>query len=162
MLEVAYVLLCWFHNLVLVIRQIVLIKPATTYILNVTANAQDSKIKISMDHRTDYIKIRTALTLNRRFDLTSKGFSQEFKDKLTDYEESFRAKIIIPINDTIGLHNWAILFTEIPEPEPKYFCDIYTDDTTQYSKVVAIIKERIEDVEFYFSYKGTVMDYLND
>jgi len=113
-----------------------------------------------MDHGTDYIKIRTALTLNPSFDLTSNGFSPKFKDRLIDYEEQFRNQIMMPINESVGLHNWAILFTEVPQSTPKFFCDIYTDDQTHYTRIVAIVTNRIRDVEFHFFNKGTVNDYL--
>jgi hypothetical protein len=129
-----------------------------------TISVNDKRFENKMDHGTNYIKIRTALALNLSFDLTSNGvgFSQAFKDKLTDYEEQFRSQIMIPINEIVGLHNWAILFSEVPQSPPKFFCDIYTDDKNHYSNVVAIVTNRIRDVEFYFFYKGTVNDYIKD
>jgi hypothetical protein len=110
-----------------------------------------------MSHGTNYIKIRTALNLNPSVDLTSNGFSQPFRERLYEHEEQFREQIIIPINDAIGLHNWAILFSQ---SIPSYFCDIYVDNKEHYSSVVAIVTNKIRDVEFQFFYKGTVDDYL--
>ena len=112
-----------------------------------------------MNHGTDYIKIRTAMALNPSFDLTPNGFRQEFKEKLIDHEEQFRQQIIIPINDAIGLHNWAILFRLTP---PLYLCDIYADDKAHFPKIASIVKSRIIDVEFQIFYQGTVDDYLKD
>ncbi len=43
-------------------------------------------------------------------DSTRKEFSQRFVDFLADTDESFRNQIMIPINEQVGLFNWAIDF----------------------------------------------------
>ena len=120
-----------------------------------------------MDNQTYFIKIRVGLVLNPNIDVTSNGidgrpsFTQEFKEKLYEYEEAFRVKIIIPINELIGTHNWAIKFIQHPTEKPTFFADIYTDNLNDYSKIVSLIKNSIDNIEFSYYYKGTINDYIS-
>lgn len=110
--------------------------------------------------QTNYIKIRVALELNPNIDLTSDGFSKEFRQRLYKYEESFREQIIIPINEEIESNDWAIRFIEAPEELP-FQCDIYANNVDDYEKIARIIRERISEMNFQFTYKGKVVNYLN-
>jgi hypothetical protein len=113
---------------------------------------------------TNFIKIRAGLTKGLHpYQITSTGlkFSDEFMDRLTDVEEQFRSALIVPINEEIGLHNWAIKFIEHPTPHAKFFADIYTDNPDDFYKIVGIIKSRIEDIEFSYYYKGNIATYTH-
>jgi hypothetical protein len=108
---------------------------------------------------TDFIKVRTLLTVDRRVDLTSDGlrFSQSFKDRLNDTDELVRSRIIIPINEAVGLHNWAVTFVENSN---QFFSDIYAEDRNQYETIVSIISSRLIEIEIeLFSYKGRISEY---
>jgi len=121
-----------------------------------------------MTHRTDFIKIRTALVLNPNIDVTSRGidgrptFTPEFMEKLYDYEEEFRKLIILPINEAVGLHNWAIQFIQHPTEKPRFFADIYVDNSEDCPKIVSTIQNIIQDIHFSYYYKGTVGNYINE
>ena len=116
---------------------------------------------------TDFIKIRASLVLNPNIDVTSRGidgrptFSQEFMEKLYDYEEEFRRLLILPINEAVGLHNWAIRFVQHPTPMPTFFADIYTDSKENYLRIANIIGNIIQDVNFSYYHKGTLSEYIS-
>ena len=76
-------------------------------------NVNDNKTDKEQPTDTDFIKIINHLTINRPATLTSDGlFTKEFKERLNDMDELVRSKIIIPINEAIGLHNWAVSFIQ--------------------------------------------------
>jgi hypothetical protein len=111
---------------------------------------------------TDFIKVRNFLSIDRRTDITSDGlhFSQEFKDRLSDIDELVRSKIIIPINEKVGLHNWAVTFVQ---NSSQFFCDIYSSDKTHFDMIVSIISNRLTDMDIeLFEHKGTISDYKNN
>ena len=115
-----------------------------------------------MEEKTDYIKIRVNLMNRGEIRLTSEGikWDDDFHDRVYDKEDEFRNVIMIPINDLIGLHNWAIRFTQITTDETKFFADIYAPSVEDYYKIAAIIKHRIIDIEFSYYYKGDVSIYI--
>ena len=116
--------------------------------------------KADTEKDTDFIKVRNFLTINRRTDITSDGlFSQEFKERLTDMDELVRSKIIIPINEVVGLHNWAVTFVQ---NHNQFFCDIYSEKI-HYDVIVSIISNRLTDMDIeLFEYKGTISEYKNN
>ena len=70
---------------------------------------QTLKYYTNKERRT--IKIRAMMNTNLEYnDSTRKEFSQRFVDFLADTDESFRNQIMIPINEQVGLFNWAIDF----------------------------------------------------
>jgi hypothetical protein len=101
------------------------------------------------------------VSLNRGlhpFEITSSGikFSQPFIDSLHEEEEKFKSKIMVDINDVVGIQKWHILFSEYPIPKETYFADIYAASEEDFYKIVAIIKDRITDIDFRYYYKGDV------
>ena len=54
-----------------------------------------------------HIKVRVGLSRPNMFELTPQGinWSPDFKQELYDIEEEFRSKIILDINDLVGI-NW--------------------------------------------------------
>jgi hypothetical protein len=116
-----------------------------------------------MSNPTNFIKIRAFLTKGLHpMEITSKGikFNDDFMERLADEEEKFRSLIILPINEEVGLHNWAISFIEHPTVMPTFFADIYTNDPDDFYKIVRIIKQYITDVEFSYYYKGNIATYI--
>ena len=116
-----------------------------------------------MNSRTDFIKIRTSLHFGLYpMEITNNGvkFNDNFIDRFIDVEEEFRSKIMLPINEAVGLHNWAIMFTEHPTENPKFFADIYCDNKEHYPVIAGIIRATIEDIEFSYWYKGDVATYI--
>lgn len=116
-----------------------------------------------MAHGTNYIKIRTGLHKGLEHVPSPDGkikFSDAFMQRLYDEEEGFRAKIMIDINEKVGLHNWAIQFIEHPTEKPTFFADIWVDNQEDYPIIIGIIRSIITDIEFSYYYKGTVDSYI--
>lgn len=116
-----------------------------------------------MTQRTNFIKIRTGLHFGLEHVPSPDGkikFSNNFMQRLYDEEEGFRAKIMIEINERVGLHNWAIQFIEHPTDEPKFFADIYVDNTEHYPVIIGIIRSIIKEIEFSYYYKGNIASYI--
>ena len=110
-----------------------------------------------MDDLNNLIKIRARFTKGLNpFEITSKGieFNSAFTDRIYEEEENFRAPIIIPINDSVGLNNWLIRFIELPQDEPVFFVDIYVDSEVHYNIIRSIISEKLTEINFQFYYKG--------
>ena len=118
-----------------------------------------------MTKRKDFIKIRAGLNkgLHPMY-ITSTGikFNDKFLERLYEVEEEFRSKLILPINDVIGSHNWAIHFIEHPTDNPTYFADIYADNAEDCNKIIGIIKNTIDDIQFSYYYKGNIDNYLKE
>ncbi|MBL7843841.1 MAG: hypothetical protein KF763_16140 [Cyclobacteriaceae bacterium] len=106
---------------------------------------------------TDFIKVRAHLNTGLKFD-SSGNFAQDFRNSLYEQDENFRSKVIVPINESVGLHNWAIDFIEFPGDG--FLADIFTDSQQNFNKIKSIIQDRIPDIKFEFFFKGTVSDYL--
>jgi hypothetical protein len=111
-----------------------------------------------------YIKIRAGLSTGLHpIELSSAGiiFNPDFQERLYEVEDDFRSKIIVPINDAIGLNNWAIKFIEVPDDEPRFFADIYVDNNDDFLNIIAIIQTKINDVKFHYYNKGNVATYID-
>lgn len=107
--------------------------------------------------RTDFMKVRAHLNKGLKYD--SHGhFAQSFVNTLYEEDEKFRSAVIVPINEQIGLHNWAIDFIECPGV--CFFVDIYADSVDDARKIRRIVEQRVPDIEFEFFHKGTIADYL--
>lgn len=124
-------------------------------------NVNDNKADKEQPTDTDFIKIINHLTINRPANLTSDGlFTKEFKERLNDMDELVRSKIIIPINEAIGLHNWAVSFIQNSD---RFFCEIYADNETHFNTIQSIISYKLTDMDIeLFTYKGTISDYKNN
>ncbi|PZQ94734.1 MAG: hypothetical protein DI539_30840 [Flavobacterium psychrophilum] len=108
--------------------------------------------------RTDFIKVRTHLNTGLRYDSNGK-FTQEFRNSLYEHDEDFRSKVIIPINELVGLHNWAIDFVEVPGIG--FFADIFADSESNYYAIRSIISAKIPDTDFEYFFKGNVSSSLS-
>jgi len=112
---------------------------------------------------TNFIKIRTSLYKGLEHVHSPDGkikFGNSFMQRLHDTEEEFRSKLIVEINDKVGLHNWAIQFIEHPTEEPKFFADIWVDNTDHYPLIIGIIRSIIPEIEFMYYYKGNIDSYI--
>lgn len=116
-----------------------------------------------MDEKTNFIKIRVFL-LNSPL-ITSNGILQERNRKEEEYynpEEQIREKIILSINDKIGLHNWAIKFIEEPEPPRKFAALLYADNENDALIIKNILFDKLGNDLKNCYYKGTVNDYIGN
>lgn len=116
-----------------------------------------------MENFTDFIKVRASLTKGLHpFTVTSNGptFNDAFMERLTEVEEFMRSRIILPINEAVGLHNWAVRFVEHPTSTPTFFADIYAETQEAFQTIAAIIAEELLDISFSYYHKGTVKDYV--
>ena len=107
------------------------------------------------------IKIRLRLlTKNNSYEVTPDGtkWNPEFVDNIVDEEERFRAKIILPINDEIGLTNWAVVFTQAGLSDVDFFVDIYADTKDDAKTIKDIIENKLPDIKFSQRHKGTIRD----
>jgi hypothetical protein len=100
----------------------------------------------------NFIKIRTSVMLN------GTKITQEQIDGIYEEEERIREKLILPLNEAIGLHNWAIQFTIISYGD--YFADIYLDDLEKYGVMVSIIRNHVTDRQLTFWYQGGIAKYI--
>ncbi|NOT76966.1 MAG: hypothetical protein HOP08_18740 [Cyclobacteriaceae bacterium] len=101
------------------------------------------------------IKIRAMMNTNLEFTDRARGkFSQKFIDFLVDTDESFRNELMIPINNEVGLFNWAIDFIE--NPAEGFLVDIYCDGLNDYHRILNIITGHFPDTEFLFYNKGPI------
>jgi hypothetical protein len=109
--------------------------------------------------RTDFVKIRVFLP-GSPVSITSNGprFSDEFMDRLYNVEEDFRNHLIIPLNEWVGLHNWAIRFVKVFEKQ--YFADTYAENEGAFATVKDVVNQIMPDFQFTFYWKGTIDDYL--
>ena len=108
---------------------------------------------------TRNIKIRSLMNTNLEFvDRSHSKFSQSFVDFLVDTDEKFREKLIVSINDQIGLFNWAIDFIE--NPSEGFLVDIYCDSPVDFQKIYGMIIERFPDIEFRFYNKGPINTHV--
>ena len=113
----------------------------------------------------NYIKIRTGLTKGLEHIPSPDGkvkFSDAFMQRLYDEEEKFRSKIMIEINERVGLHNWAIMFIELPLEKPTFFADIWVDNVEYYPVMIGIIRSIITEIEFSYFYKGDMSSYIHN
>lgn len=109
-----------------------------------------------MNKEVRSIKIRSSMNTNLSYTSPDrKYFTQSFKDFLYETDEAFRSKVMIPINEDVGLFNWAIDFIE--NPGQGFLVDIYCDNDSAFVRIHRIIVERFPDVEFLFWKKGPVI-----
>lgn len=106
-----------------------------------------------------HIRIRVALhTGLSPYEVGPTGirFNDPFLNKIYDYEEYFRSKVIIPINEMTG-DNWHVYFTEYVFPYKGFFADIYADSAERAILIRNIISEKLgSEFAFMFYYKGTL------
>ena len=117
-----------------------------------------------MTYKKDFIKIRADILIdpNTHFIFDENGklkWNPDRFDEFYDADARFRDPIIEFINESVGLHNWAIRFH--PFYTNEYEAYIYCENDEQYHKIVTIIMERLKDESFrLFEKKGTVDDYI--
>ena len=61
---------------------------------------------------------------------------------------------MIPINEQVGLFNWAIDFTE--NPSEGFLVDIYCDNQKDFHKIISIVTSAYKEIEFLFWNKGPI------
>lgn len=118
-----------------------------------------------MNENIHYIKIRTGLTKGLEHVPHPQGkikFSDAFMERLYEMEEMFRAKLLLSINDKVGLHNWAIMFVEHPTEKPTFFADIWVENKEDYPVIAEIIKSTITNMDFTYYYKGNMAAYIDN
>lgn len=108
-----------------------------------------------MADRKDFVKIRTSVLLDRHHRITQEQF-----DTIYEEEEKMREKILLPLNDLVGLHTWAIQFSIRNVGE--YFVDIYLSNRNDYELVVSTVSRLITDKKMTFWSMGTIDDYIGN
>ncbi len=120
-----------------------------------------------MTDRKDFIKVRVWLILKDGDKLTIKADgtfipTNEFLERSYTYDEKFREPIIVLINESVGLHNWAVRFEQFADDDTIYDVRVYAnDEMTDGMQIKNIIENKMPDVELHFDYRGTIEDYLN-
>ncbi|MBS1977863.1 MAG: hypothetical protein JST46_10865 [Bacteroidetes bacterium] len=101
------------------------------------------------------IKIRAMMNTNLEFTDRARGkFSQKFVDFLVDTDESFRNELMIPINNEVGLFNWAIDFIE--NPAEGFLVDIFCDGPNAFHKILNVVTNHFPQTEFRFYNQGPI------
>ena len=116
-----------------------------------------------MTQRKNFLKITVGLHKGLEHAQSTDGkikFTDAFMQRLYNEAEGFRAKLMIEINNKVGLHNWAIQFIEHPTDIPTFFADIWVDDVEHYPVIIGIIRSIINDIEFSYYYKGDIDSYI--
>ena len=117
-----------------------------------------------MTNKTGFIKIKTGLLLKSGDTISMDNnyvptHSPEFNQKVYDKEEQFRTKIILQINEAVGLNNWAIRFGQMYEDKEKYITDIYAENENDYNIILNILGQQVPLIELMPIYKGTIDSY---
>ncbi len=119
-----------------------------------------------MTDKKNFIKVRVWLILKDGDKLTIMADgtfipSNEFSERSYTYDEIFREPIMVLINESVGLHNWAVRFEQFAEDDSIYDVRIYADDEMVGGrKIKNIIEDKIPNKELKFYYGGTINDYL--
>lgn len=86
--------------------------------------------------------------------------SPEFTEMAYEADAKFREPIITFINDELGIHTWAIRFTQFDEAGKIFDAKLYCENQSEALKMVSIIKNRIPDITFKWYYGGTLSKYI--
>lgn len=111
-----------------------------------------------MDIFNQYIKVRVGLCY-----ITGdpeERHSGTFHDRLYTKEEEIRSRILLQLNDSIGLFNWAILFVQLTPHSKNFFADIWVNNYDDYAKVFYTIRDHLNEYNLTPFYKGTVDQLL--
>ena len=111
-----------------------------------------------MNSFTGFIKVRVGLCF-----ITGSAIEMNtdtFRDRLYTTEEQIRSSIILPLNESIGLHNWAIQFIELTPHSKSYLVDIWADRYEDYPRIFYIIRDHLPDCNLTPFYQGTVSQRL--
>jgi len=83
-----------------------------------------------------------------------------FHDRTYSSEEEIRSKVLLPLNESIGLFNWAILLKELEPCSNDYFIHIWADNHDDFTKIYTFVKN-LFNCWPYPRYNGTVYQLLN-
>ena len=100
----------------------------------------------------NHYRVRTSLLLDRAQDWSNGRYSADFKNKLDESADYFRAKILTTVNEHIQ-EEWSVLFTASQLPQYDYFVDIFTNEQSDALMIRNIISSKIEDKRFFFFVK---------
>lgn len=118
----------------------------------------------TMTDRNDFIKIRTYILIDPSRHLIYEDgklhWNSEYLEDFYDADAKFREPIIFEINEQVGQHNWAIRFQQFYTGEFEAY--IYCETEEDFLKIVAIIKEKINEEFRLIKRNGTVDDYIDN
>jgi len=83
--------------------------------------------------------------------------SQTMRNKIYDKEETFRAKIILEINE-LSKGKWHIHFNEYPSGN--FDADVFVENDEDYRTILAILKREFRDNPLEYIWKKTFRDEL--
>lgn len=112
-----------------------------------------------MDVFTNFIKIRVGLCLTSGSAIEM--HTDAFLDNIYTTEEQIRSSIILPLNDAIGLHNWAIHFGQLVPNSKTFLADVWADRSEDNATIFNIIRDCLPDYKLIPFYQGTVSQRLD-
>jgi len=104
------------------------------------------------------IKIKTAITdINIQYFIENNVHDHATKNRIYDWEEFFRSKLILKLNDLFG-NDWRLEFTQVPKGS--WLVDIFCKDIKSAVKIRNVIFSTISDfkIEAFFNNRG--IDHL--
>ena len=112
---------------------------------------------------TNFVKIRVHILVDHdkhfMFDDGEIKWNPAALEYFYNADAKFRDPIISFINDSVGLHNWAIRFIEFYKGQYEVY--IYCDNEDDFYKIDSIILDKLKNYTFRFIAKGgTVEDYI--
>ncbi len=100
------------------------------------------------------IKIKTSVTdINLQYFIDNKVHDDVTKNRIYDWEEFFRSKLILKLNDSFE-DSWRLDFTQTPENT--WLVDVFCDNIKTALQIKNIIISTIKDFRFevFFNNKG--------
>jgi hypothetical protein len=92
------------------------------------------------------IKIKTSITdINVQYFIDNEVHDNETKNRIYDWEEFFRSRLILKLNELFG-DDWRLEF--IQTPENSWQVDVFCDDLDTARQIKGVIIATIEDVDF--------------
>ena len=104
----------------------------------------------------EHLRITAAL-MNPTFQLGKDLYTSEFRNKLDDFQDFLRSRVLLPVNSRVQA-KWAVRVIETPSAE--YFVDIFVDDENQAEIIARTMLERVPEMSLRF-FQKKFMDYLN-
>ncbi len=92
------------------------------------------------------IKINTSVTdINIQYFIDNKIHDNATKNRIYDWDEFFRSKLILKLNDLFS-DDWRLEFTQTPENS--WLVDVFCEDLNTASKIKNVILHSISDFKF--------------
>lgn len=100
------------------------------------------------------IKIKTSITdIDVQYFIDNEVHDNVTKDRIYDWEEFFRSKLILKLNELFG-DDWSLEFTQTPENS--WIVDVFCDGLNTARQIKGVVIGTIEglDFEVFFNNKA--------